>query len=66
MQLAMERAGLLDPTGSGGLEDINLEEGDSSKAFRTPASKVDLESLRRTPVWNVVVNSVTYMASACP
>jgi hypothetical protein len=67
-QLAMERKSLLDPTNSsdGQFEEINLEEGaaDGSKALRPPASKVDLESLRRTPVWNVVVNSVTYMASA--
>jgi hypothetical protein len=64
----MERKSLLDPTNSsdGQFEEINLEEGaaDGSKAFRAPAGKVDLESLRRTPVWNVVVNSVTYMASA--
>lgn len=67
-QLAMECKSLLDPTNSfdGQFEEINLEGGaaDGSKTLRPPASKVDLESLRRTPVWNVVVNSVTYMASA--
>jgi hypothetical protein len=29
------------------------------------AHAVDLSSLRRTPLWNVVVNSITYMCSAC-